>query len=67
VKAWHENKGHFRQSPYEFRAHLNDLAGFWPFWQVFVGLALNFTGMASNTFFDILKQVIFTHSNPPAL
>jgi hypothetical protein len=30
-----------------------------------VAFACNFTGMASNALFGILKKIVFTHYNPP--
>jgi len=65
MKTGHENKRYFWQPANKFRAHLDNLAGFGSFGEIFVGLALDFTCMASDTFFNILEQIIFTHSKPP--
>jgi hypothetical protein len=61
----HENKGHFRQPVDHFRTYLDNLAGLGAPWQIFIGFALDFTGMAPNTGSGILEQIIFTHSTPP--
>jgi hypothetical protein len=65
VKAGHENKRHFRQPADKFWTHLNNLARFWAQRQIFIGFALDLTRMASNTFFNILEQIIFAHLKPP--
>jgi len=67
MKTRHKNKGYFWQTANDLGSHLNNLAGLWPRGKLFVGLARNFTGMASNTFFGILEQIIFTQLQPPAL
>jgi hypothetical protein len=61
VKAWHENIGSTGQPTDHFRPDLNDLTQPGPYRQVFIGFALHFTGMASDAFFGILKQIVFAH------
>jgi len=61
VKTGHENKGYLGQPTDKFRAHLDDLAGFWTLGKVLIGFALDLTGMTPNTFFCVLVQIIFAH------
>jgi hypothetical protein len=65
VKTGHEDERHLGQVVDELGSHLNDLAEFGTFGQIFVGFALDFTRVTPDTFFCVLKQIILAHSLPP--
>jgi hypothetical protein len=49
----------------KFRADLDDLTNPGAQWKRLIAFACNFTGMASNALFGILKKKVFTHYDPP--
>jgi hypothetical protein len=57
----HKDKRHFGQPVDKFRADLDYLTGLGACRQIFIGFALDLTGLAADTFFYILEQVILTH------
>jgi len=65
VEAGHEKKRCPGLTVNEFRPHRDDLTGVGPIGQLFIAFALNFTGMAANTFPLVLQYKIFTHFFSP--
>jgi hypothetical protein len=65
VKTGHENIRCPGKPSDKFRSDFNNLTNLGPGWKRFVAFAYNFTGMATNAFFGILKKKIFTHYDPP--
>jgi hypothetical protein len=63
VVAGHKDISRARHAADIARAHLQNLTQPRSDGQVFIGLALNFTGAATNTFACILKQIIVTHNS----
>jgi hypothetical protein len=67
VKARHKNICSLRQLSHKLGADRDNLAQFRPHRQRLVAFALDFTAVATDTFFGVLKQVVFTHHVPPNL
>jgi hypothetical protein len=65
VKTRHEHIRCPGKSSDKFRSNFNDLTNLGTGRKRFVAFAYNFTGMATNTLFGILKKKVFTHYDPP--
>ena len=62
MKTGHEDVSGPRKTTDHFGSDLDDFAQLGAEGQIFVGFALYFTGMATDTLFGVLKQIIFAHS-----
>jgi len=62
MKTGHKYISGPREPTDHFRSDLDDFAQLRAEGQIFVGFALYFAGMASDTFFGVLKKIIFAHS-----
>jgi hypothetical protein len=65
VKTRHEHIRCPGKPSDKFRSNFNDLANLGTWRKRFTAFAYNFTGMAPNALFGILKKEIFTHYDPP--
>lgn len=61
MKTRHKNIGRSRKSGNRQGADLDDLTEPGTGGKILVRLALNFAGMTANTFFRVLKQIVFAH------
>ena len=65
MKAGHKGIGGPGEATNKGRADGNELTEFRAYRQILIAFAGNFTAMATNALFGILKQVVFTHYPPP--
>jgi hypothetical protein len=65
VKTWHEHIRSPGKPSDKFRADLDDLTNPGAYRKRLIAFTCNFTGMASNALFGILKKKVFTHYDPP--
>jgi len=65
VKTGHKHIRCPWKPPDKFRSDFDDLTNPGAGRKRFVAFAYDFTGMASNALFGILKKIVFTHDDPP--
>jgi len=65
VKTGHKHIRCPGKPPDKFRSDFDDLTNSGAGRKRFVAFAYDFTGMASNALFGILKKIVFTHDDPP--